>query len=384
MFGKTVQKVFVGLFLLMLVIPLVTTNLRDGKVSTQENRVLTKKASLYTEDGTLNKNFTTDVEAWFNDNVGLRSTMVVANARIQYYVFHVLSNNSDMLLGPHDELNYATESILRDYQHTDLKSEEDLNCIADSFQTVSDYLEQKGIAYYYFQCWDKQSIYPEYFPETVIQYGEVSKTDQLMQTLQKKTSVKVISPKQALTDAKSTCPTYSVWGDATHWTQRGAYIGYRLLMETINSDAEGKYKVLQEQDYDITIKDQGSTLFGGIHREEWLEDFAVRSPKAYLSEEAPVCLSQWANRTRKVYYNDAVDNEDTLLILGDSYFDNFLYDDLAESFHRVVLVWGDYTENIEELVNYYRPAIVVSENAERCDRTSCVVKAAEKLRANGH
>lgn len=77
--------------------------------------------------------------------------------------------------------------------------------------------------------------------------------------------------------------------------------------------------------------------------------------------------------------NDSVDNEDTLLIIGDSYFDSFLYDDFAESFHRVVQVWGEFAPNIEELVDYYNPVIVISENAERCDRTSTMVKAAEIL-----
>ena len=96
-----------------------------------------------------------------------------------------------------------------------------------------------------------------------------------------------------------------------------------------------------------------------------LEDFEVKDPQAYLSDEEPRFLSEWANKSRTIYYNDKVDNNDTLLILGDSYFDNFLYDDFAEK--------------LEQLVDYYQPSIVINENAERCDRTEVMISASYKL-----
>lgn len=379
MFDKITKISFTVLFLGMLAVPLVTTNLKKNAVSQAENRTLAQMPELYEEDGSPNRNFLSEFETWINDNIGLRSNMVIANAKIQYYIFDVLSNNSDMLLGPNRELNYATSAIITDYQHFDLKSEAKLEEIAKSYQTINDYLESLGIQYYYFQCWDKQSIYPEYFPNTVIQYGDISKTDQVIDTLENKTSVTVVSPKQLLIDNKDMYDTYSVWGDATHWTQRGAYLGYLQLMETINRNNGGKYKILQEEDYVITVTDQGSTLFGGIHEEDYLENFAIKNPQAYQTDEAPIFLSEWAYRSRKVYRNDAVDNDDVLLIIGDSYFDSFLYDDFAESFHCVVQIWGDYMQNLKEIVEYYEPDIIVNENAERCDRTELLIVAAKSL-----
>ena len=71
----------------MIGIPLLTTNLRKDKISEAENRILAPKAEIYTEEGVLNKNSTTDFETWINDNIGFRSQMVINNARIQYYIF---------------------------------------------------------------------------------------------------------------------------------------------------------------------------------------------------------------------------------------------------------------------------------------------------------
>jgi hypothetical protein len=246
MFKKAARIVFVVLFLAMITIPLLTTNLQEGKVSEDENRRLAEKPELYEKDGTLNEEFTADFETWINDNIGMRDSMVGNNARIQYYLFKVLANNSNMYLGPNEELNYADEAMLKDYQHANLYSEEYLREFADSMQYLSNYAEGKGAQFYYYQCWDKHSIYPEHFPKTVIQSGTESKTDGIVRALTDYSTVKVISPKQELIEEKSRKSTYSVWGDPTHWNQRGAYIGYLKLMDTVNENSNIPYKVLQE------------------------------------------------------------------------------------------------------------------------------------------
>lgn len=376
---KKMSVVFLIIFIGIIVLPLLKTNLKNGVVSTAENRTLTAKPELYNEEGNLNTNFITDFENWFNDNVGFRSEFVLANAKIQYEVFERLSDSNDYYLGPNGELNYATSTMLRDYAHVNLLSEEELRSIETSYQVVNDYLEQKNINFYYFQCWDKHSIYPEYFMAGVNQYGEISSTDQIVNALVENTTVNVISPKELLISVKGEYDTYSVWGDATHWNQRGAYISYLMLMNEINEETGKNYKVLQEDDYQITLKDQGSTMFGGVHEIDYQEDFIIIDSQACQTGEPPLYLSQWQRDSRSIFVNDSVNNRDTILIVGDSYFDNFIVDDIAESFYRTVLVWGDYTKHLPELVEYYEPAIVVCENAERAARWHHIVTLAEEF-----
>ena len=379
MFKKISQIIFTIIFILIITVPMLTTNLKKNQISEAEKRVLAPMAQLYNDDGSLNKNFMVDFETWINDNIGFRSEMVVGNAKIQYYGFNILSNNSNMLLGPNKELNYATDTMLEDYQHLNYKSEDRLNIVAKAYQICSDYLSERGIDFYYFQCWDKHSIYPEHFPNSIVQFGDESKTDQIISVLENNTTIKIISPKEEFITNKTTYESYSLWGDPTHWTQRGAYEGYKLLMTEINSYHGNKYKILQEEDYNITLTDQGMTLFGGIHEECYLENFEIKNPSAYLSDEAPLWLSPSATVTRQIYYNDNAGNNDTLLILGDSYFDMYLYDDFAESFHKVVLIWGDYTYSLPDIIDQYQPTIVVMENAERCERTDPVVSVAYNI-----
>lgn len=189
-YQKIMRNSFVFMFILMLTVPMLTTNLKENTISSALNRVLAQYPKLYLENGVRNSNFNEEFENWFNDNIGLRS-YIVTNAKMQYYLFDVLANNSDMYLGPKGELNYATSDM------------------QEGFQAAKTYLDEKGIQLYYFQCWDKHSIYPEQFLDTVRQMGKISKTDQIVKTLNNETSVHVISPKKQLIEGKNGYQTYS-------------------------------------------------------------------------------------------------------------------------------------------------------------------------------
>lgn len=384
MMDKISKSTFLAVFLLMLTLPLVTINLRRNTISAGENRTLTQFPDFYGEDGKRKQSaqFHAQLEAWINDNIGFRSRMVVANAKLQYYLFGVLSNNTDYYLGPGGELNYATEAMLADYQHLNLRSEENLKQIAEGFQSARDYLTAKGIQMYYFQCWDKHSIYPEYFPKSVIQYGEESKTDGIVEALAKWTDVDVVSPKAELIAWKSRYETYSKWGDATHWTQRGAFIGYQMLMKAITDRNGGRYRILQESDYDITETDQGSTIFGGIHKVCMLENFTIKNPQAYRTDEKLTLLGE--DPRHSFWTNDRVDNDTRVLILGDSYINSFIRDDIAESFHETIMIWGDYSSNFIQMIEEFEPDIVIIENAERCDRTEGFAGTMKEFMQSGH
>ncbi len=380
MFIKISRIVFAFLFLTMLILPLVTTNFQENKISEAEKRKLAAFPQFTNSDGSRNEKYTSDFETWINDNIGFRNTMIVHNAKIQFYLFNVLSNNSDMVLGPNGEFNYATPAIIVDYQHKNLYSEERLKTIADSFQCLKDYVEGTGAKFYYYQCWDKHSIYPEFFPKSIIQFGDKSKTDYFIEAIIQHTNVNVISPKEELLKAKSICSPYSRWGDSTHWSQRGAYIGYLKLMNTINRDSELQYRILQEEDYDITVRDQGSTIFGGIHKEDELENFDIIEPRAVLTKEKLKLYAE--DKRHRFFTNKTVNNKTRLLIVGDSYFNNYILDDLAESFYEVIIIWGDYVGNIKGIIDEYKPDILVLEAAERVDRTGGIIKGVKVIREN--
>ena len=373
-YDRAVKIVFIVAFSVLLLLPIVRINFHDGQISDSENRRLADMASLFDEQGNINPSFTHDFELWINDNIGLRSLMVRANTQIQYRVFHRLEDSPDMYLGPNGELNYITNAIMRDYQRNNKYDDEYLRSYALAMQELSDYAQQNGALFYYYQCWDKHSIYPEYFPLSVIPGSGDSRTDEMVLALQRYTDVNVVSPKIDLINAKVDYNVFSVWGDPTHWSNRGAYIGYLDLMDAINRDSDIQYRVLSEDNYDLSLHDYGYTVAGCVHETDYEEAFILLTPEAVLNNDL---LTLYREDERNIYYvNPFADNSTRLLIIGDSYFGSFIIDDLAESFNETILIWGDYLPNYSSIIDEYQPDIVVVEVAERVDRTMTIIQAA--------
>lgn len=372
---KVATIIFIVLFFCMIAVPLAASFFQHEEVAIEQNRPLAPPPSVHVRPGHLNPSFTMDLESWVNDHIGFRKFFVDQNGKMRYYLVGRFPIDRPLILGPDGELNYASFESIRDYQHRNLYSASYLDKAAESLQTLSDYAKDHHTELYYYQCWDKHSIYPEYFPKTILQYGDQSKTDEIIQAFEEKTDVPVISPKEELIKGKERFDTYSIFGDPTHWSQRGAYLGYLKLMEGINQDQQQKYPVLTEKDYKITTTDQGLYLYGSIHKEDLLERFDLKNPKGKLTQDK-ITLGKEDPRTL-FYTNDEVDNDSRIVLVGDSYFYFYILDDIAESFHETVFIWGDHLGDIKDIIADYHPDILVIENAEREDRTGVIIQAAE-------
>ncbi len=452
---KKQNILFAAAFLLVLFIPVITTNRENGGLSKDENRYLARRATLVKDDGSLNEAFASDFENWINDNIGLRSVLVRLNAGLQYRVFGNLSSagtgSSDFYLGPKGEFNYAEKEMLVDYQHKNLYSREQLDETAAAYQKIKDTLEARGIRYIYLQCRDKHSIYPEQFMTSVNQYGEESLVDQVMKNLKANTTVEVIDTTGVLKEGKTEGETFGRYTDPSHWTEFGAYLAYRHLMEELNrgagraasyknestenagtlvdvsedlqekntgsvsgdlhelntgsvsedlqekntgSDPDGskqikdnavepatKYRVLEPEDYDIEPVDMGTTLYGGIHERDVQPCYRIKHPGAV---EDDLQITPLEGTGHRVFTCESAGNDEVVLIIGDSYVENYILDDIAESFGKTIFVWGDYSDRFMDFVELYKPTIVINENAERCSyRFPMMVRMASEISKKG-
>jgi len=428
---KKQNILFAAAFLLVLFIPVITTNRENGGLSKDENRYLARRATLVKDDGSLNEAFASDFENWINDNIGLRSVLVRLNARLQYRVFGNLSSagtgSSDFYLGPKGEFNYAEKEMLPDYQHKNLYSQEQLDETAAAYQKIKDTLEARGIRYIYLQCRDKHSIYPEQFMTSVNQYGEESLVDQVMKNLKANTTVEVIDTTGVLKEGKTEGETFGRYTDPSHWTEFGAYLAYRHLMEELNRGAgraaayknesmenagtlvdvsedlhelntgsvsEGskqitensvepatKYRVLEPEDYDIEPVDMGTTLYGGIHERDVQPCYRIKHPGAV---EDDLQITPLEGTGHRIFTCESAGNDEVVLIIGDSYVENYILDDIAESFGKTIFVWGDYSDRFMDFVELYKPTIVINENAERCSyRFPMIVRMASEISKKG-
>lgn len=373
MFKKINNIVFTTLFLLVFFIPLLFTKWESGGVSLRENRNLAPFPAL-TIDGEFNLAFTGEFETWFMDHMGFRSDLIDANTKLMENVFDRSLTTSDVKIGKTGDFIYAPTFIIEDYAHVNLRTEEDITAIGQSYQIINDWLDSKEIPFYYIQCVDKHTIYPERFIPAVMQIGTVSKTDQVMAYLQEETSVNAIYFKEILEANRLEYNVFSHWGDSTHWTCRGAYISYQYMMERINENMASPLRILREEDYDITVQ----TEPGPNGQIEQVEYFYIRNPNAISSDISD--MGPWSEDIRhSIWINPEADNNVRLLLMADSYFNGYLLDSIAESFREVWLVWGDYTLDLPEIVELCDPDMVIYECAERVDRSDDVCILADNL-----
>ena len=195
------NMVFIVIFLMILWVPFLLAHREDCRISDMENRMLASVPHIMKENGGINFSYSADFDAWINDNVRFRTILMELNSTLQYRLFGRIAKES-LREGKEGHLYYVDEDKVREYQHVNLLSEEELTAYITSMQKLNDYLKERGIAFYYMQCYDKDSIYPEYYVKGVKQFGDMSRANQIVDALKRNTDVSVIPIYKELMDHK--------------------------------------------------------------------------------------------------------------------------------------------------------------------------------------
>lgn len=360
---KNSNIIFIGLVFIVLILPILFINLKDNQISLSENRKLNEKPVLNDISKLFNGEFFTEFNSWFKDHIGFRDNIISLKGNIDHKVFNKIDVNY-MYIGAGGELIYMEPEMLKSYQHKDLLSKEELSHIIYNYNVVNNYFNSLGASFVYVPCYDKHSILPEQIPSSIYQYGTVSKTDQIVAALLTDTKVNVANFKGDLLNVST--EAYGKWSDPTHWTDYGSHIAYLSIVNKINE--LHKVKILSDVDYNIHYEKKGYNLNGNIYKYDLYKAYDLSNPKAKKIETS--ILGDLASDNRhSVYYNEVIDNDLKLLIIGDSYINSYLLDDFAESFKYTYMVLGNYLidDSLIELINSLRPDIVIIENAERVD-----------------
>ena len=157
---KNKSILFIALCMVLCLIPSVGM-LFFPTTQTTENRAMAPAPKLTAEDGSLNKAFFSDFEAYFTEHMALRNPLVFADAKIQTTLFHE-SNVSGVICGTDGWLYYS--STLSDYLGTDVLSDRALYNLANNFSIVQDYLKERNIDFVLTIAPNKNTLYGEHMP----------------------------------------------------------------------------------------------------------------------------------------------------------------------------------------------------------------------------
>ena len=238
--GSRIDIVFVCVFFFLLLVP--ASKISREEKSVQENRRLAAYVPLFSDQG-LNNRFGQDFEAWFNDRFNYREAVIsfysglemLLNSRINNKVAffnkktHWLFNNEQLKIR---KLSRQTEDrVLRE------------------LSAAGRFFRGQGIKTYMLMVPGKIDIYakaaePYYKVRGIQNEGTIKR---MMSEL----PFPVVYPLAELQEGAK--ENFVFFKTEHHWTEWGAYLGYRKLMQTIAKDFPAAGAV-GEDAYDIFYK----------------------------------------------------------------------------------------------------------------------------------
>ncbi len=279
----------------------------------------------------------------FTDQLFMRKQLIAFNTNVTSLLTGgTYFESTQVLLGKDNWLFYKSsiegEHPIWDYMGINHFSEEELLRITANLQNTQKYFEEeRGIPFYIVTIPNKEIVYSEYMPDTIIRLNEVSRGQQLSEYVEQNTALPYLDLRYALLEAKEDYPTY--YRTDSHWNYYGAYVGLQEIFQKIYGDgipADISCFSVASEDYSGDL----AALAG-------LQDrFSIDS--YYMLD--PDCID-------KGQYHDEV-----LLLVGDS-FSEYLRD-LAKYYYRDV----HYVHSRDfqaDMIDQIQPDIVIWECVER-------------------
>lgn len=256
-----VEIVFLCIFFAMLLIP--TSNINQDKVSKAENRNLATWKALINKKGELNYTFGKDFEKWFNDRFAGRLELTNLHIKYMYYINKIANNNKGSLV---KSSNFAffrwhlpNENVL---------PEKNIKSVAESLTKLDSYYKSQGIDLYVLIVPYNAYIYTQntgYYNKQSKKY--IKKINNNINELKTASTAKITYPYNELLEGSKT--EYTYFKTDHHWTDYGAFIGYRELFKHITQN-HTNIKPLNENNFTITYSKQIRSDFNREFFEGWV------------------------------------------------------------------------------------------------------------------
>lgn len=264
---------------------------------------------------------------------------------------------NDTYTRDHKWLMYIDDLSLGDHQNTIPLTPDELQRIQTNLDNFQTQLAKMGIKFYIIMPPNKNTIYPEYLTPEIPIIGDESRLSQLIDYQREHGSVKVIDIRDRLNEIKQEEIIY--YETDTHWNPRGAFEGYRALIEVIRTDFPIVTPIGLEE-CDIT-PDQN--FHGGLSEiSGWIKAYSKFDEIVPKERVNNVVSKEKIGDVRfAIFENDSVELP-SAIIYRDSFF-TAMQPYLAQNFSKLIDVW---TYKIDlNLIREESPDIVIFLMTER-------------------
>ena len=353
------KKIFLLVSALMLLLPALTTNIKQDQKSSFDNRRLLEFPAP-DED-----NFRISFESYLSDRIGFREAMITAYQNTCSVLFHKLVHPS-FIYGKEGHIVAPWDLVT--YQHLDV-SEDYLAAYTDYVSSLKYLCDRNDMDFLYLMIPNKETIYPEAFPDGYNIKNQPNRTDKLLERLSKK-SVEYLTPIDLFLSIKKDHLLYNYIYDAGHWNYNGCFYCHQMVLDRICEDYPGAGKL------DLSEFDRSEVLREYLGASRFRIDEMV--PYYTPVNTNAVSKPEWFDRialTTKYQYHYYYENEEAaqrgapkILIFGDSFLegDYIFYMNHAS---ELLMLHAEFMRDAEYYISVFQPDLVIYEAAERALET---------------
>lgn len=362
------KLLIIVMYILISALPLVFFNREKNVLSNTENRYLANFPTIFDDAGALNGSIRSDVEAWFDDHLGLRDKFVWLQAIVKVHGLHQ-SSSEKVHIGKDGWYFYTLDDNLKIADGSYPLTEELLAEFAEKQQIISDYYRSRGTDYVLVLTPSKASVYPEYIGGANLLVG-TSPADVVEDYLKQHTDIHVVNVKSANVQAKETGAQFLKTD--THWTQLGSYTAYCAIVDYL--DAQG---ILSTRPIEVSFSEtrqvgEFSQMLGGnvlppeiVPNARWATRASFTTAGDWFGQMEQV-RQQSGSPYGITFLENKSETDKTLLIYGDSQWETIrlMPQLLAEHFCEVVSfsMNANPTIAMDEVV---QPDVVICSCSER-------------------
>jgi hypothetical protein len=309
--------------------------------------------------------FPDQFEAFFSDHFGLRTTLIHWLDRAEVSWLKV-SSSPKVILGKKDWLFLTEAPVAKGCQPSEPFTPDQLTRWQKMLEARHDWLARRGIRYLVVLVPEKQTIYPEELPRKYRPFQtQGTRLDQLISHLHAHSDVPVLDLREPLRQAKSHERLYHLT-DA-HWNERGAYVGYRRIVETLEAWLPGMEPWPRSDFNDVAVSEPSgdcARLLGVDHelREEFLKLVPKRPYLTQGSTDGFPPAPAWISPPFAMY--QANPRLPRAVMFCDS-FTSSMFPFLAQHFQRIAFIWQIFPTFDMAVVEREQPDVVIQEMVER-------------------
>lgn len=344
---KKINIIKILIFSLIILVPILTFNLKEDVVSEIDNRKLMNIENIFAGD-----DLTKGIESFIDDRIGLRTKMVSAYNRSMDVLFDEMVHPSYQ----YGQDDYVFFKVSED--EFDPEFQEIYSSFIKDFQ---EYCESRGIGFLYTVEPSKSTVYEEYLSKG---YNYNNENFDYFISLLKDKEVNYLDNSETLIKAKNDIQVFDKKYDAGHWNETGASIGISAMLDRLNQ-LDNRVGSLEVNNFEKVsfINETLPTSYFYINEEtthyNLIEDNSIE-----VDDLESEVIRHDNFRYFSNYKNDNNEDGPRLLIFAGSYF-NGKEKFLTENFSEVMKI-HNYRNVIdyEYYINIFKPDLVLFESTE--------------------